>query len=122
MLEKESKRKRFYRYSIMVYFILWALKAGVAIYLYYQLDETDLIKYEHYFIMFGQFEYFLKYTRIHWNFVCVNGFLYNIIIQLIYATSNDNFEWYAVFAMLSGKIHHSNIGLTGKLAEKITKR
>jgi hypothetical protein len=122
MLEKESKRKRFYRYSIMVYFILWTLKLGAAIYLLYHLNETDLIKYEHYFIMFGQFEYFMKHTRIHWNFIIMNGFLYSILTQLIYATSDDNFEWFAVFAMLSGKIHHSDIGLTDKLAEKITKR
>ena len=122
MLEKESKRKRFYRYSFMVYTILWILKVVAAIYLFYYSDETDLIKYEHHFIMFGQFEYFLKHTRIHWNFILLNGSLCTILTQLIYATSDDNFEWFAVFAMLSGKIHHSKIGLTNKLAEKITKR
>ena len=88
---------------------------------FYHLDETDLIKYEHYFIMFGHFEYFLKHTRIHWNFMVMTACLYNILTQLIYATSDDNFEWFAVFAMLSGKIRHSNIGLTDKLTQKLTK-
>ena len=122
MLEKESKRKKYYRYLIFVYSILWTLKVGGASYLFYHLDEDVLVKYEHYFIMFGQFEYFLQHTRTHWNFILLNTFLWLIITQLIYATSDDNFEWFAVFAMLSGKIHHSNIGLTDKLAEKITKR
>ena len=122
MLEKESKRKRFYRYSIMVYFILWALKVSTASYLIYFLDEDVLVKYEYYFIMFGQFEYFFPRIRMHWNFIVVNGSLSTILTQLIYATLDDNFEWFAVFAMLSNKIHHSDIGLTDKLAEKITKR